>query len=70
MDREAPYGIPDPFTQAFPLCDPDGIVRKGAMHHGTDYPCTTHAHFGGEHIRCTTPIHEVQSKPITETVTL
>ena len=48
----------DPFTMEFPLCDADGIVRKGAMHHGTDYICTSHAHFGGEHIRCTTPFHE------------
>jgi hypothetical protein len=59
MDIEAPYGIPDPFTMEFPLCDEDGIVRKGAMHHGTDYRCTTHAHFGGEHIRCTSPAHSV-----------
>lgn len=53
----APYGIADAFTQEFPLCDPDGIVRRGALWHGTDYPCTTHAHFAGEHIRCTTPVH-------------
>ena len=47
----------DPFTTEFPLCDDDGIVRRGAMHHGTDYQCTSHAHFAGEHIRCTSPAH-------------
>ena len=49
--------LSDPYTQEFQLCDPDGIVRRGAMWHGTDYTCTTHAHFGGEHIRCTNPFH-------------
>lgn len=39
------------------LCDPDGVVRRGAMHHGQDYPCTGHAHWSGYHIRCTTPVH-------------
>lgn len=39
------------------LCDPDGIVRRGDMHHGQDYPCTGHAHWSGYHIRCTTLIH-------------
>lgn len=43
--------------QAFALCDEDGIVRKGAMHHGTDYECTGHAHFGGFHITCTSRAH-------------
>lgn len=52
----------DPFTMALRLCDEDGVVRKGAMHHGTDYPCTGHAHFSGEHIICATPIHW-QAKP-------
>jgi hypothetical protein len=47
----------DPYTAATKLCDDDGIVRGGAMHHGTDYVCTGHAHFGGEHIRCTSPAH-------------
>lgn len=47
----------DPFTMALRLCDEDGIVRKGAMHHGTDYECTGHAHFAGEHIICATPFH-------------
>ena len=47
----------DPFTMAARLCDEDGIVRQGPMHHGTDYPCTCHAHFSGEHIICATPIH-------------
>jgi hypothetical protein len=47
----------DPFTMALRLCDEDGIVRKGAMHHDTDYPCTGHAHFSGEHVICATPIH-------------
>lgn len=47
----------DPFTEAFRLCDDDGTVRRGAMHHGTDYTCTGHAHYAGMHIRCTTPVH-------------
>jgi hypothetical protein len=53
-----PVGVPpwndeDPYTMDAKLCDDDGIVRRGAMHHGTDYPCTGHAHFAGEHI----PLH-------------
>lgn len=47
----------DPYTMAAKLCDPDGIVRKGVMHHGTDYPCTGHAHFAGDHIVCTSVGH-------------
>jgi hypothetical protein len=47
----------DPYTSEIALCDDDGIVRGGAMHHGTDYRCTGHAHFSGEHIRCTNPAH-------------
>lgn len=47
----------DPYTKDARLCDDDGIVRQGVMHHGTDYPCTGHAHFGGDHIRCTSPAH-------------
>lgn len=46
-----------PYTMEFQLCDDDGIVRSGAMHHGTDYPCTGHAHFAGEHIRRSGPVH-------------
>ncbi|MCA1570074.1 MAG: hypothetical protein LC798_07080 [Chloroflexi bacterium] len=42
------------------LCDDDGVVRSGAMHHGTDYPCTGHAHFAGYHIRCTSPAHHIR----------
>lgn len=45
------------FTMELRLCDDDGIVRRGAMHHGTDYPCTGSAHFAGEHIRCISPGH-------------
>lgn len=47
----------DPFTMELRLCDDDGIVRGGAMHHGTDYPCTGHAHYAGEHIRCISQAH-------------
>lgn len=47
----------DPFTADFPLCDDDGIVRSGVMHKGTDYDCTGHAHWGGQHIRCTSSAH-------------
>ena len=47
----------DDFTMALKLCDDDGIVRSGAMHHGTDYPCTGSAHFAGEHIECISPAH-------------
>lgn len=50
----------DPFTMSAQLCDDDGIVRSGAMHHGKDYPCTGHAHFAGEHIECTSPAHPGQ----------
>ena len=47
------------FTYAMQLCDDDGIVRRGAMHKGVDYPCTTTAHFTGEHIYCTSPAHQL-----------
>lgn len=47
----------DPFTMEARLCDDDGIVRRGAMHHGTDYPCTGHAHYAGEHIKCISQAH-------------
>lgn len=47
----------DPYTISARLCDDDGIVRRGAMHHGTDYPCTGHAHFAGEHIKCSSGAH-------------
>lgn len=47
----------DPFTMSARLCHDDGIVRGGPMHHGTDYPCTGHAHYAGEHIRCLSPAH-------------
>ncbi len=47
----------DPFTDEFQLCDDDGMVRRGALHRGTDYPCTSHAHYAGMHIRCTGPAH-------------
>lgn len=39
------------------LCDDDGIVRGGALHHGTDYQCTGHAHYAGFHITCNNPVH-------------
>jgi hypothetical protein len=47
----------DPYTSSARLCDDDGIVRRGLMHHGTDYTCTGHAHFAGEHYRCESPAH-------------
>lgn len=47
----------DPFTMEARLCEHDGIVRGGPMHHGTDYRCTSHAHYAGQHIRCTNPVH-------------
>lgn len=34
-----------------------GVVRRGSMHHGTDYPCTGSAHHAGMHIRCTSAVH-------------
>lgn len=52
-----PWDDGDPYTMAGQLCDDDGIVRGGAMHHGTDYTCTGHAHFAGHHIRCTSAGH-------------
>lgn len=52
-----PWSDADPYTMALALCDDDGIVRSGAMHHGTDYQCTGHAHYAGEHIRCISPGH-------------
>lgn len=54
----------DPYTSAMDLCDPDGVVRRGVMHLGTDYPCTGHAHWAGEHIRCTTAIHRTPDEPV------
>ncbi len=60
-ERVDPEWLPDndddPFTAAARLCDDDGIVRKGLMHHGTNYTCTGHAHFAGEHYRCLSPAH-------------
>jgi hypothetical protein len=47
----------DPYTSSARLCDDDGIVRRGLMHHGTDYTCTGHAHFAGAHYRCESPAH-------------
>jgi hypothetical protein len=52
-----PWDDSDPYTMAATLCDDDGIVRGGAMHHGTDYPCTGHAHFAGHHVRCLSAGH-------------
>lgn len=52
-----PWSDDDPYTMATALCDNDGIVRGGVMHHGTDYPCTGHAHYAGQHIRCLSPGH-------------
>lgn len=55
-----PHPRPDlfgPYTMGVKLCDDDGIVRSGRFHSGTDYPCTGHAHFAGEHIECTSPAH-------------
>jgi hypothetical protein len=53
------------YTMEATLCGDDGIVRGGSMHHGTDYPCTGHAHKYGEHIRCTSPAHDpVASGPV------
>lgn len=52
-----PWDDTDPYTTDAKLCDDDGIVRRGAMHHGTDYTCTGHAHFAGEHIRCISVAH-------------
>jgi hypothetical protein len=46
-----------PFTMGLALCDADGIVRSGAMHHGTNYNCTGGAHYDGAHIRCTSAAH-------------
>jgi hypothetical protein len=41
-----------------PLCDADGIVRRGIFHHGTDYPCTGSATLeGGTVVKCTSPAH-------------
>jgi hypothetical protein len=48
----------DPYTIEMRLCDDDGIVRRGRFFKGAEYPCTGHAHYAGEHIRCTTPVHE------------
>lgn len=56
--RSAPgWSANDSYSMAARLCDDDGIVRRGAMHHGTDYACTGHAHYAGEHIRCVSAGH-------------
>lgn len=52
-----PWNDADPYTNAANLCDDDGIVRRGPMHRGTDYPCTGHAHFAGHHWRCLSAGH-------------
>lgn len=49
--------LEDPFTMWATLCDEDGIVRSGVMHHGKDYVCTGHAHYVGEHIWCSSSAH-------------
>ncbi len=58
--REDPALGFTPFTMAAKLCDDDGIVRPGQLVDGVHvpYPCTSHAHRMGEHIRCTSPAHE------------
>lgn len=58
---------PDPYTVNARLCDDDGIVRQGTMHHGADYACTGHAHFAGDHYRCTSPAHTPKAAWITGT---
>lgn len=47
----------DPITARARLCDNNGMVRRGVMHHGVDYPCTGHAHYARQHIECTNPAH-------------
>jgi predicted GNAT family acetyltransferase len=42
------------------LCDDDGVVRSGGMHHGADFVCTGSAHFQGLHIWCDNRVHEVR----------
>lgn len=59
MEKQDSGGsVADRYTMSAKLCDDDGIVRGGSMHHGQDYPCTGHAHTLGEHIYCTSPGHE------------
>lgn len=48
---------PRPITGRARLCDNNGMVRRGVMHAGVDYPCTGHAHYAGHHIECTNPAH-------------
>lgn len=55
-----PQATPDAMIS---LCGSDGMVRSGAMHHGTDYPCTGGAHFAGAHIVCANPLHIRASTP-------
>lgn len=55
--RVPPWDDADPYTNAANLCDDDGIVRGGPTHHGTDYPCTGHAHYGGHHWGCLSAGH-------------
>lgn len=47
------------YTMDARLCEDDGMVRGGFMHHGADYFCTGSAHHAGQHIRCTNPRHTV-----------
>jgi len=59
-----PYLLGKQYEAEMALCDIDGVVRSGAMHHGTDYPCTGSAHFAGAHIRCSSPFHTDSSAPL------
>ncbi len=60
----------DPFTMEVQLCNDEGIVCRGPMHHGTDYICTGHAHYSGEHIRCSSPAHVKNNKTVVDLRTL
>jgi hypothetical protein len=50
------------------LCDADGVVRHGRLHHGQDYPCTGDAHVDGYHYTCINPLHRRQAQTLEQRV--
>lgn len=60
----------DPFTTEIELCGADGLVDLETLnrlrglsgfepYRGAPFACTGDAHLAGEHVRCTSPFHEL-----------